>query len=515
MMQGNAGSVIGARLRRAAASLRRPEALVFLPALTLMAFWAGGERGLIGLALGLPLLCLLAGAFRTAGNLRAMPDGLSGLALRPQIISRIDMILHDAPMTGRTTGCLVVLFDNSDVVLDRHGRAAQAEVLTRSVDRICGALRSGDTVARLEGGGLAVVLAPVRRLDLETMVQLSARLQEAVTPPVSLGAARLYVTCSVGFCLGDRAPAATGKSLLDATQIAADEARRHGPGAIRAWAPDMARTHADRDAIRDGLEAALDEGQIRPWFQPQLSTDTGAISGFEALARWHHPDRGVLPPADFLTLIEDAGLSERLGEVILFQALSALARWDRAGLRVPTVAVNFSAAELRNPRLADKLKWELDRFDMTPDRLTVEVLETVIAKTDNDIIVANIAALAKLGCGIDLDDFGTGHASITTIRRFAVRRLKIDRSFVAAVDCDRDQQSMVSAILALAERLGLQTLAEGVENPAEHTMLAQLGCGHVQGFGIARPMPFEETQPWITQHRARQTHAPRIGHKAR
>ena len=489
--------------------------MVCLPAVTLLAFWAGGERGLIGLALGLPLLCLLAGAFRTTGQGGAMPDGLSGLALRPQIIASIDAILQDAPDTGRTTGCLVVLFDDPDVLLDRHGRAAQAEVLTRSVDRICGVLRGGDTVAQLEGGGLAVVLAPVRRLDLEVMVQLSARLQEAVTPAVSLGAARLYTTCSIGFCIGDRAPEPNGKALLDAAQIAADEARRHGPGAIRAWAPDMARTRADRHAIRDGLEVALDESQIRPWFQPQLSTDTGKISGFEALARWHHPDRGILPPADFLCQIEDAGLSERLGEVILFHALSALARWDKAGLRVPTIAVNFSATELRNPKLADKLKWELDRFNMTPDRLTVEILETVIAKTDNDVIVANIAALAKLGCGIDLDDFGTGHASITTIRRFAVRRLKIDRSFVAAVDCDRDQQSMVSAILSLAERLGLETLSEGVESPAEHTMLAQLGCGHVQGFGIARPMPFEDTLDWITKHRARRTAPPRIGHKAR
>ncbi len=515
MMQDKTGSAISTGFRTLKSVIRRPEALVCLPAVTLLSFWAGGERGLIGLALGLPLLCLLAGAFRSSGAARAWPNGMSGLSLRPQIIAAIDSILTDAPDSGQTTGCLVVLFDDPDVVLDRHGRAAQAEVLARSVDRICGALRGGDSVAQLEGGGLAIVLAPVRRLDLETMVQLSARLQEAVAPPVSLGAARLYVTCSVGFCLGDRAPEANGKALLDAAQIAADEARRHGPGAIRAWAPDMARTRADRNAIREGLERALDEAQIRPWFQPQLSTDTGEISGFEALARWHHPDRGILPPADFLTQIEDAGLSERLGEVILFHALSALARWDKAGLRVPTVAVNFSAAELRNPKLADKLKWELDRFNMTPDRLTVEILETVIAKTDNDVIVANIAALAKLGCGIDLDDFGTGHASITTIRRFAVRRLKIDRSFVAAVDSDRDQQSMVSAILSLAERLGLETLAEGVESPAEHTMLAQLGCGHVQGFGIARPMPLDDTPDWITQYRSRRAKPPRIGHKAR
>ncbi len=181
---------------------------------------------------------------------------------------------------------------------------------------------------------------------------------------------------------------------------------------------------------------------------------------------------------------------------------------------MPTVAVNFSAAELRNPKLPEKIKWELDRFDLTPDRLTVEILETVVTQTDNDVIVRNVAALAALGCGIDLDDFGTGHASITNIRRFALRRVKIDRSFVTRVDEDREQQKIVSAILSMSERLGLETLAEGVETPGEHTMLSQLGCGHVQGFGIARPMPYEDTADWMLRHGARLAATPRISHRA-
>jgi len=137
-----------------------------------------------------------------------------------------------------------------------------------------------------------------------------------------------------------------------------------------------------------------------------------------------------------------------------------------------------------------------------------------VAETENDVIVSNIAALAQLGCGIDLDDFGTGHASITSIRRFAVRRIKIDRSFVTRVDEDRDQQKMVAAILSMAEQMGLQTLAEGVETPGEHAMLAQLGCGDVQGYGIARPMPVDDTMTWIPRHCAAIGVAPRIGHRA-
>jgi diguanylate cyclase (GGDEF)-like protein len=463
-------------------------------------------------ALGLPLLFAVTGPAALTAAAGGHVDEPSSVG---RAIAALDAILPGIVESGRSTACLVVQFDDLNDILDRHGRSAQAEVLARCEDRLRGALRMGDIVAQMQGGNFVVVLAPVRRLDLETMVQLSARLQEAITAPISLGAAQIYVTASIGFCISGRAPEPTGRAIIDAAQTAADEAARHGPGAIRAFSMDMTRRQASRDAVRDQIEAALENGQIRPHFQPQISTDTGEISGMEALARWHHPDRGCLAPSEFLPAVEGGDLTERLGEVMLFHALTALTEWDRKGLRVPNVSVNFSAADLRNPRLPDRLKWELDRFELTPDRLTVEILETVIAASENDMVVANIAALAAMGCGIDLDDFGTGHASITTIRRFAVRRLKIDRSFVTRVDQDREQQKLVSAIVSLAERLGLETLAEGVETASEHAMLSQLGCGHVQGYGLARPMPMEEASDWILRHMQRQDRIPRIGARSR
>lgn len=504
-----------AGIRLIGSFLRRSEIFVFLPAMTLAAFWLGGERVLILTALGAPLIFALTGSVKSYTGPAGLPDALDGLSLRGHIVGNLDTILADGPVTGRTTACLVVQFDQMDQLIERFGRAAQTEVLASSAERICASLRSGDLVARLEGGGFAVALAPVRRLDIEVVVQLASRLQTALATPISLDGAKLYTSCSIGFCLAEGAVDRTGAGLLTSAQIAADEAQRHGPSALRAFTSDMARNRTDRDQLREEFERALDEGQIRPYFQPQISTHTGEITGFEALARWHHPVRGLIPPSDFLPMIEDAGLSERLGEVILFQSLTALTRWDRAGLNIPTVAVNFSAQELRNPLLAEKLKWELDRFEVDPQRLSIEILENVVAQTDNDILVSNIAALAKLGCGIDLDDFGTGHASITSIRRFAVRRIKIDRSFVTRLDLEREQQKMVSAILSMAERMGLETLAEGVETPGEHAMLAQLGCGDVQGFGIARPMPIDETLDWIARHRATARSIPKISTKTR
>ena len=496
--------------------IHRTEVLVILPALMLTAFWIGGERLLLIAALGLPLLT---GMARLLWPVDPQADpgaelGQGGQTLLPQVEALLDNILRSSAETGRTTACLVLRLDEIDKLVSRRGIALVTEVLERAAERALLALREGDRLALVPDGGFAIALRAERSISLESMIRLAARLQATLATAFTIEAEVHHVTFSIGFCPGLRSPRATGLAILTAAGQAADEAVMSGPGAIRAYTPDVANRQIARSALREDLELALDEGQIRPHFQPQISTDTGAISGMEALARWHHPLRGLVPPGDFLPAIEAAGLSERLGEVIMFQALSALSAFDRAGLKVPMVAVNFSTAELRNPRLAEKLQWDLDRFDLAPQRLSVEILETVVAETDNDIVVRNIAALAEMGCGIDLDDFGTGNASIGSIRRFAVRRIKIDRSFVTHVDSDRDQQKMIEALVSLADRLGLETLAEGVENPAEHAILAQLGCKHVQGFGIARPMPQDEMRAWVLVYMAKAPAVPQLARRA-
>lgn len=496
--------------RRMKRCLAHPQMFAFLPTAMLAGFWLGGEALLMAVALLLPVVFFLAGSGARPNRNMPATDPVTGLMLRHDLVESMDGFLRDQARAGRSTSCIVIALDDADEVADRFGHAGFAQVLRRTGERLSGALRGCDLVARLDGATFAVGLAPVRQNTLESMMQIASRLQAAVQAPISLDATTVYLTCSVGFCLEGRIDDQSGQALLEAAEAAMAEARRNGPGALRAWTGEMQAALDHRHVLLDEIAEALDTGAIRPWFQPQISTDTGRITGFEALARWIHPDRGVIPPGEFLPLINAVGLSERLGEMILYHSLTALRAWDRAGLDIPMVAVNFSRDELRNPRLAEKMKWELDRFDLAPERLTVEVLETVVADTGNEVIVHNIAALARLGCGIDLDDFGTGHASIANIRRFTVARLKIDRSFVTRVDEDREQQRMVSAILSMAEQLGLRTLAEGVETAGEHAMLAQLGCGNVQGFGIARPMPFEETIAWVRRHQMRLAQTPQV-----
>ena len=484
--------------------LAGPQVLAFLPAVTLAGYWMGGEDALIAIALVLPVVFGLAGLFtKEVGEVGGPRDPVTGLMLRDAAVSRTDILLAEGPTRSQTTAAFAVEIDEFGELEKRFGHRASDDILAIIAERIHATVRSEDLVARLDGPRFCVVLASGIRTDMESLIQTATRLQRAVEAACSIDGSRVFVTISVGFCSPRRAPTQSGDALVEAAEHALIDATATGSSAIRAFTHEMKTRARARNALADELPSALEKDQIRPWFQPQVDTIDGNLSGLEVLARWEHPVRGVISPADFLPIAESQGLMERLGEVMLYHSLNAVRAWDAADLHVPKVSMNFSAEELRNPKIVSKIQWELDRFDLTPDRLSIEVLETVIAQTSNDTIIRNLRAFADLGSSIDLDDFGTGHASIANIKRFSVGRIKIDRSFVTQLDTDLDQQNIVSAILTLAERLELDTLAEGVDTPAEHALLAQLGCGHIQGYAIARPMPFDRVETWLHKHRTR------------
>ncbi|WP_294610092.1 putative bifunctional diguanylate cyclase/phosphodiesterase [uncultured Roseovarius sp.] len=478
---------------------RGPQSLAFVAASVLAAYWLGAAA----LFLTAPLILL---AFHPGDPTnRAGPDtGDIG-----QMREEVERAVKRARKKSLRTACMAVQIDDFDTLLNRYGRATTNLIISSCHNRLARALRSSDQLFDLSNGRIGVLLAPVRQLGLEPALELAERLQSTVQEPISLGNTTAYISVSVGLCLDGHAPNDPGKALLDATLTALDNALRQGPSKVRAYSSGMPAAAPHR--VADELEKAFETDQFVSWFQPQISTDTGQISGFEALARWVHPRAGLMLPAEFLPVLAFTGRLEQLGDATLRNALRAIQTWDTIGFDIPHVGVNFSPEELRNPQLAKKIEWELDRCNIAPKRLAVEILETVIATSPDDAITRNINALAEMGCLIDLDDFGTGHASISSIRRFPVNRLKIDRSFVMKVDRDIEQQRMISAILSMAERLGLETLAEGVESAGEHTILSQLGCDHVQGYGIARPMPLDETPDWISAHQAKVHPPPVIG----
>ena len=375
-----------------------PQALAFLPALTLGGFWFGGETMLLIMALVFPGAFAIAGMFSGTGPAWSeAKDRDTELRLRGAAERQISDILASEVTLGKSTAAMVIEIDEYLTLERRNGTKWAQNILRQTADRLSFAVRDTDLVVKLEGPRFAVALGPVRQADLGTMIQLSARLQAAIAEPFSIGATRFFATASVGFCLPSRAPKRTGSSLLDCAEIALDTAKSNGPGSVRAYKANNSARKRTSAIAQKNVADALENGQILPWFQPQVSTNTGDVSGFEALARWTHPDRGIIAPADFLPVLEELEMMERLSEIVLAQSLSAFKEWKAAGMDIPSISVNFSSDELSNPKICERVKWELDRFELEPENLCVEILEDVIAASQDDVIVRNIQELAKLG----------------------------------------------------------------------------------------------------------------------
>lgn len=502
----------GAAIRQRAFELfTGPPALAFVPAISLAAYWFGGEGALLVIAALVPAAYLVSGGFGGAGgHLQIGTVNKNGLLARTAMAAKCEEIFSQAAHDDLSSCIHAIEIEGFADLVDRFGPAAGDTIIKRMGERLSSVMRDGDVIGQMGDARFAVCTSPVRQLSLELCIQLAGRLQTAAEEPFSIDGTVIYTDVCIGFCQNIRSPEGKDSEWLEAACIALRSAQANGPSSIRAYSDQMHQERKTRRALHEDVALALDSGEIAPWFQPQLCTDTGKITGFEALARWTHPVRGVIPPVDFLPAVEAANLLERLAEVMMFHSFRALKQWDAAGIEVPQVGVNFTSSDLSNPRLLEKIKWDLDRFELAPERLAIEILETVVASTPDDMITRNINALGALGCRIDLDDFGTGNASIASIRRFSVSRIKIDRSFVMKADRDPEQQRMISAILTMAERLQVETLAEGVESVGEHVLLAQLGCDHVQGFGIARPMPFDQTLDWINAHNIKLQDVPQI-----
>lgn len=500
--------------RRSSADLvTGPQALAFLPAALLASFWAGGEAALMIAAVLIPALLVLAGIAE-----RRRRNGMHGTRAGPAVASdqaleeALDGVILKVRDQGGLAVCLMVELENLAAVRNAQGSGAAATAADHAILRLRANLRRRDRVCFLGHGRFGIVLAPVKSMTADAVLQLARRLQDELQMPAgAAGHGPGFSTC-IGISFAGQKGRETGADLASAAARALAEARGCAPSAIRVYRAKTGRPGAGPHPLRmqDEVTRALENGEITAWFQPQLCNDTGQVSGFETLARWRHPQRGVIPPAGFLPCLESADLTGRLLAIMLRQGLEALGKWRAQGFDIPAVGINFSPGDLHDPALADAVAWELDRHDLPARCLNAEILETVVSVSPDDEVARNIRRLSDLGCSIDLDDFGTGHASISSLKRFRIHRLKIDRSFINKIDRDQAQQRMVAAILTMAEQLELDTLAEGVETAGEHAHLAQLGCGHVQGYGIARPMPFDQTVTWLRDHREKLARPPDI-----
>ncbi|MBT8424663.1 MAG: bifunctional diguanylate cyclase/phosphodiesterase [Silicimonas sp.] len=471
-----------------------------LPLALLAGFWAAGESFLLAAAVGAPVVLGVVGLVRRGTGARAGKFGADPLS-RSQLSAWLDAGMGQTGRRGQMA-VLTIAIDDMPSIETRFGRDGRAAVRRGLAERLREQMRQDDEVAALDDTMFAIGLRSIRAPETETLLHLARRLQSLCDEPFSDGAARIFCTASLGLAAERHVSRPTGEALVAAAERAGDFAAACGPGSVRIFSEGLASDQKDVRERARTLSDALETGEIFAWFQPQMSADGETLTGFEALARWDRAEDGVAAPGAFLPDIQKAGLSQRLTEVILKQALTALNAWDAAGFDVKTVSVNFSGEELRNPELADYVMWELERFGLPPERLVVEVLESVIADHHEDAITRTLLALSRSGCRIDLDDFGAGFTGILNIRRFNVSRIKIDRQLVSRLDRDKDQRRMVSALLSFSRKLGIEALAEGVETQAERRVLQRMGCPLIQGYVAAKPMPLGETLNWLDMHEA-------------
>jgi diguanylate cyclase len=428
---------------------------------------------------------------------RMLHDPLTGMPNSAYLHAYISRLAAGAERSETQTAVLRVDFDRFKVLRETLGNRLAEEVLRIAARRIQQTLRTGDFAAYLGQDDFVVVAADLA--DANSVAIIAQRLQAALVKPFSIRGGAKRLSCSIGITLISDDEADPDLILANAA-IALSEAQAEHSGMIRYFNSKQREEVQRREKLYAELVHGLEHGEIIAYFQPQIELETNTLAGFEALVRWQHPQNGLLSPAVFLDLADQTDLTERLGEVVLTRALEALTAWDAEGLPVPKVGVNFALAQLRNPRMIEKIKWDTERFDILPERLAIEVLETVLIKSDADIVVRNLRGLASSGFAIELDDFGTGHASISNLRRFMVNRIKIDRSFVLGIETSSEQQQLTASMIAMARALGIETLSEGIETQEAQDMLRRLGCHYGQGYKIAKPMSLEDTFDWLRTH---------------
>jgi predicted signal transduction protein with EAL and GGDEF domain len=351
-------------------------------------------------------------------------------------------------------------------------------------------------VARLGGDEFAVLLPDV---DAVAATPLAVKQLRALEPPFTLGAHSLELGASVGIALYPE-HGQTAEALLRHADVALYAAKRAG-GGIALYDPEQDLHTVDRLTLIGKLRTAIEREQLLLHFQPKLDLGSGQLAGVEALVRWQHPERGLVPPDEFILLAEQTGLIKPLTQWVLAAGLRQCRAWREQGFDVP-MAVNLSMRDLHDPRLPALLAALLDSSGIAPAWLCLEITESA-AMADPDQTLQILARLRQLGVGLAIDDFGTGYSSLSYLKRLPVQELKIDRGFVREIARNEDDLAIVRATIELGHSMGLEVVAEGVEDEAGWRLLDTLGCDLAQGYYMSRPLPAPALLPWLQEWRSR------------
>jgi diguanylate cyclase (GGDEF)-like protein len=411
-------------------------------------------------------------------------DSLTGLANRVQLRERLALALADADATPPRRSALVCLdVDHFKSINDSLGHAVGDAVLVAVAQRLNSCLREADLAARLGGDEFALVIADVQ--DDAQLQGLARRLVATLCQPCEVDGHQVPLGVSLGLAI---APdhGRTLDELMAHADLALYAAKEAGRGRCELYVPRLGDRHRRRLALEHGLRSALVNGEMQLHWQPRISIDGWRVEAAEALLRWQHPELGPVGPAEFIPVAEDCGLITEIGAWVLAQACTE-------AMSLPpelVVSVNVSAAQLQRPDFIRIVEGALAASGLSPQRLEIEITESLFIDAAT-VALGHLHALRARGVQVALDDFGTGYSSLAYLRRFPFDTLKIDRAFVRELMTRHDARAIVRTIIDLARTLGMHTLAEGVEEPAQLEVLREAGCAAIQGYLVARPMPLQ------------------------
>ena len=420
----------------------------------------------------------------------ALHDPLTSLPNRRFLQSHLDEIFEEAGRTGTSVAVLHVDLDRFKQINDTLGHAAGDHVLKEAACILRDLARPPNLVARI-GGDEFVVIVPFDS-DPEGVAQLAEMITQRMSRPVEFEGHALRFGASVGVSY-DRADRTEPGKLLVNADIALYRAKGCGRGTTAIFTSEleveMSRKKKLADEILEGLEKKL----FFPYYQPRFCARTLSVEGVEALARWRHPSGHILEPTEFIGIAEDIGVISSIDDTILEQALQDLASWQTAGMDIPRISVNVSFRRLMDPNLFQRL----DSLNLPKDKVSFEVVETIFLDDADESTIRRINALKERGIRIEIDDFGSGHASIVGLINLRPNTLKIDRRLIEHVVTDPAQERLVGAIVEIGRSLDLHVIAEGVETDAHAEVCTRLGCDALQGFGFVSPLPKRELERYL------------------
>jgi diguanylate cyclase (GGDEF)-like protein len=418
-------------------------------------------------------------------EIQAQSDSLTGLGNRVLFKERLHMALAHAERSGKIVALMILDLDNFKDVNDTLGHDVGDQLLQRVATILKESSRQVDTVVRLGGDEFAIIADDLDRID--GVLVHANRILTALSEPQMINGHEVHPGVSIGITSYPQ-DARDPDVLLKNADLALYRAKAEGRGNIQLYRHELHLKVIERNAIERDLRTAITEEQFVLYYQLKVDTETGGIVGAEALIRWRHPERGMIPPDVFIPVAEKNGSICKLTDWVLTEACAEIRRMMDMGLPPVSVAVNVSALDLRRPDFTDQVAATLVRAGVSPKYLEIEVTESTVMH-DVDQVIGTLRRLRALGVSISIDDFGTGYSSLAYLKQFPVQTLKIDRSFVADMTDDLNSHAIPQLIVDLARNLGVSVIAEGVETEEQRELLLSMGCGQAQGYLFSPPVP--------------------------